>query len=193
MPPTRAPERIETDRLTLRRPAPDDARAVFQTYAADPEVTRYVGFPRHQRMEDTHAFLAYSDRQWTTWPAGPYLVHLRSTGALLGASGLMFETSLRAATGYVLARAAWGQGYATEALGAMVEVARTSGVRRLYAVCHATHHASARVLEKGGFTLEGTLRRYADFPNLTPGDPCDCLCFSRIFEFSSGTEGKCVA
>ena len=93
----------------------------------------------------------------------------------------MFETPARAATGYVLARRAWGNGYATEALGAMVDVARDSGVRRLYAICHHAHRASARVLEKGGFTLEGVLRRYADFPNLEPGEPTDVLCYSTIF------------
>src|SRR5689334_3813649 len=110
----RAPERLETARLELRRPVAADADAIFATYAADPEVTRYVGFPRHQRIEDTRAFLDFSDSQWQAWPAGPYLLRLRSTGALIGSSGLMFETPLRAATGYVLARQAWGFGYATE-------------------------------------------------------------------------------
>ena len=49
----------------------------------------------------------------------------------------------RAMTGYVLARDAGGRGYATEALGAMVETTRTPGVRRLYALCHHEHRASA--------------------------------------------------
>lgn len=190
MPATRGPERIQTARLELRRPAPGDCREIFDAYASDPEVTRYVGFPRHRSVDDTRAFLVFSDAEWAAWPAGPYLIHLRETGALVGGTGLKFETPQRAATGYVLARRAWGRGYATEALGAMVEVARACGVRRLYALCHHLHRASARVLEKGGFTLEGTLRRYGEFPNLSPGEPSDCLCFSMIFEFSSGTEGE---
>jgi [ribosomal protein S5]-alanine N-acetyltransferase len=181
MPDTKAPERIETARLSLMRPVGVDAEEIFTTYASDFEVTRYVGFPRHQRIEDTRAFLSFSESQWAAWPAGPYLIRLRATGELLGSSGLMFETPARAATGYVLARRAWGNGYATEALGAMVDVARDSGVRRLYAICHHAHRASARVLEKGGFTLEGVLRRYADFPNLEPGEPTDVLCYSTIF------------
>jgi RimJ/RimL family protein N-acetyltransferase len=61
-------------------------------------------------------------------------------------------------------------------------------VRRLYAVCHHAHRASARVLEKGGFTLEGVLRRYAEFPNLAAGERADVLCYSRILENVSGTE-----
>jgi RimJ/RimL family protein N-acetyltransferase len=38
------------------------------------------------------------------------------------------------------------------------------------------------VLEKRGFSLEGTLRRYAEFPNLQPGDPLDVLCYATIFQ-----------
>jgi ribosomal-protein-alanine N-acetyltransferase len=144
----RAPERIITDRLLLRRPTPADAEAIFSTYSSDPDVTRFVGFARHQRIEDTRAFLEFSGEQWTNWPAGPYLMLMRSTGALIGSSGLKFETAQCAATGYVLAKPAWGQGYATEALRAMVDVARATAVVRLYAVCHHTHRASARVLEK---------------------------------------------
>jgi RimJ/RimL family protein N-acetyltransferase len=37
------------------------------------------------------------------------------------------------------------------------------------------------VLEKCGFLREGVLRRYAEFPNLAPGEPADCLCYSRVF------------
>jgi RimJ/RimL family protein N-acetyltransferase len=66
----------------------------------------------------------------------------------------------------------------------MIDVARVTAVRRLYAVCHADHRASARVLEKCGFNCEGTLRRYAEFPNLEPGEPLDVLCYSTILEFS---------
>jgi len=187
---TAAPERLETARLILRRPTAADADAIFTAYASDADVTRYVGFPRHERIEDTRAFIEFSDAQWTKWPAGPYLIDRREDGVLVGSSGLKFDTSYEAATGYVLARHAWGRGYATEALGAMVDVARSCGVRRLYALCHHAHRASAHVLEKGGFTLERRLPRYAEFPNLTPGERADVLRYVRILENPSGTEEK---
>ncbi|OLC49018.1 MAG: hypothetical protein AUH43_08395 [Acidobacteria bacterium 13_1_40CM_65_14] len=151
-------------------------------------MTKYVGWPAHQTVEDTRGFLAFSESHWEQWPAGSYLAWSRETGALLGSTGLLFETPLRAMTGYVFARDAWGRGYATEALAAMVGVARTVGVLRLFALCHADHRASARVLEKCGFSLEGTLSRYAEFPNLQPGDPLDVLCYATIFENASGTQ-----
>jgi hypothetical protein len=45
-----------------------------------------------------------TDAEWQRWPAGPYLIENRESGRLLGGAGLAFETSFRAATGYVLAR-----------------------------------------------------------------------------------------
>ena len=177
---TKAPERVSTERLVLRRPRPEDAEAIFASYASDPEVTRFVSFKCHVSLDETRAFLDFSDAEWSRWPAGPYLIERRGSGALLGSSGLMFETRRRAATGYVLARDAWGKGYATEALRGVVGVARSVGVLRLSALCHTEHAASARVLEKAGFLREGTLRRYDEFPNLRPGEPLDVLCYALV-------------
>ena len=177
---TTAPERIETARLVLRRPRREDAEAIFARYASDREVLRYVSWPVHTSIDWTLAFLSFSDEQWARWPAGPYLLFSHAGETLVGGTGLAFDAPERASTGYVLAKDAWGQGYATEALGAMVDLAPTLGVRRLYALCHVDHRPSARVLEKGGFTLEGILRGYCEFPNLEPPDPGDVRCYVRV-------------
>jgi RimJ/RimL family protein N-acetyltransferase len=63
----------------------------------------------------------------------------------------------------------------------MAALARALGVIRLYALCHPEHHASLRVLEKNGFAREGTLRRYAELPNLKPGEPSDLVCCALVF------------
>jgi len=60
----KAPERIETARLVLRRPVITDAELVYQRYASDPEVTRFLGWPRHQSLDDTRAFLELSEAEW---------------------------------------------------------------------------------------------------------------------------------
>ncbi len=176
-----APERIETGRLVIRRPVDGDAEAIFARYASDPAVTTYLGWPRHASVGDTRAFLALSAREWCQWSVGPYLVETRDEGMLIGSTGLALETPERAATGYVFARDAWGRGYATESLRAMVALAPSVGVRRLYALCHPLHDASAHVLAKCGFEREGVLRRYAEFPNLAAGEPADVVCFSYVF------------
>ena len=168
---------IQTERLLLRRPDPGDAQPIFDRYASDPEVTRYLAWPRHVSIEDAQAFLGYSHAEWRQWGCGPYLAYARSDGRLLGSTGLAFESRDVASTGYVLARDAWGAGYATEMLRAMIAVARGIGLRRLYAVCHVDHLASARVMEKGGLAPEGVLPRHTVFPNIGP-ERVDVRCYA---------------
>jgi RimJ/RimL family protein N-acetyltransferase len=176
----KAPERIETTRLVLHRPTRSDAEEIFSRYASDAEVTTFVGFRTHKTLDDTHAFLSMSDAEWERWPAGPYLIRSQPDNVLMGSTGLTYETPYRAMTGYILAKDAWGRGYATEALRGIVDIGRTLGVRRLYALCHLEHRTSCRVLDKCGFSREGILRSHMEFPNLLPGEPADVFCYSLL-------------
>ena len=175
----RAPPFVETPRLVLAAPVAADAEAVFQRYASDEEVTRYLGWPRHRTVADTQGFLAFSAVQWEREGAGPYLIWARADGRLLGSTGLGLEPHGQAITGYVLAKDAWGKGYATEALTAVVEVATDIGVSRLYALCHSQHRASWRVLEKCRFERDDSWNRRVEFPNLVAGIAQEVLCFRR--------------
>ena len=165
----KAPTLFETQRLVLRRPVASDVEAIFSRYASDGEVTKFVAWPTHRSIEHTRAFLAFSDAEWDRWPAGPYLIHSKEDAVLLGGTGLMFENPHRATTGYVLAQDAWGRGYATECMHAMIDLARQCGVSQLSALCHTVHAASYHVLEKCGLTRERLLPSHSEFPNLTPG------------------------
>ena len=163
-----APRRLETARLVLTVPAAGDAPSIFERYSSDADVTRFLGWSQHQSLSETEAFLDFCAREWERAPAGPYLIRSREDGALLGATGLAVQDSGEAVTGYVLAKDAWGKGYATEALQAMVDTARHIGLHRLTACCHTQHVASQRVLQKCGFVRQGTACQTA-FPNLAPG------------------------
>jgi RimJ/RimL family protein N-acetyltransferase len=177
----KGPDRLESARLILRRPTPADAEAIFARYASDPDVTRYVGWPRHTCVEQTRGFLAFSAAEWASKPAGPYLIEHRGDGSLLGSTGFGFESAEEAATGYVLARDAWGQGYATEALTSLMTLCGDLGIRRLYALCHSRHTASQRVLQKCGFALDPARSSELEFPNLTAPGPQPIVCFERRF------------
>jgi [ribosomal protein S5]-alanine N-acetyltransferase len=88
----KAPERVETERLLLRRPRAEDADEILRRYAGDPEVTRYLSWPTHRRLEQTQAFLEWSDEEWERWPAGSYLIFERDgEQRLLGGTGLRFR------------------------------------------------------------------------------------------------------
>jgi RimJ/RimL family protein N-acetyltransferase len=178
----RAPATIETHRLVLRRPLASDARTVFTRYASDPDVTRYLGWRTHRSALDTQLFLACCDAEWRESGVGPYLIQSREDGELLGSTGLRLTSPQQARTGYLLARDAWGQGYATEALRVMRHLALRLGVIRLSAVCHPEHRASWRVMQKCGFKREGLLHGHTQFPNLSPGVASDVLCYAFVFD-----------
>ncbi len=177
-----APATLHTDRLVLRRPSASDAAAVFGRYAGDPEVTRFLGWRTHQSVAESQQFLARCDAEWRQTGVGPYLIQSREDGEILGSASLRLMSSQQAAAGYILARDAWGRGYATEALHALRGLALRLGVIRLTAMCHPEHQASLRVMQKCGFTRDGLLRGHTQFPNLAPGVAADVLCYSFVFD-----------
>jgi [ribosomal protein S5]-alanine N-acetyltransferase len=182
----KAPLEFETSRLRLIAPTAADADAILGRYAGDVEVTRYVGWPRHQSIADTRSFLAFSAAEWERWPAGPYLIRARSDGRLLGSTGLTFEGTDEAITGYVLARDAWGNGYATEALHAMVDLVRRLGLARICAFCHPDHRPSWRILEKCGFARDPDWSTQVEFPNLAPGLLQDVARYTLVLRPNAG-------
>jgi RimJ/RimL family protein N-acetyltransferase len=103
---------------------------------------------------------------------------LRADNTLLGSTGLALESSTQASTGYVFAKDAWGKGYASESLRAMIELAGTNGITRLCALCHTDHRPSAHVLEKAAFIREERLCNHTRFPNLGSDSPCDVFLYS---------------
>ena len=130
-------------------------------------------------MRRVHS-LSSATRNGAVGPLGLIWWSPTRTAACSGSTGFGFETPHRASTGYVLAKDAWGRGYATEALGAVVSVARSIGIIRLYALCHVENSPSWRVLEKCAFSREGVLRRHSEFPNLGPNEPCDVFCYALV-------------
>jgi RimJ/RimL family protein N-acetyltransferase len=170
-----APAQIDTPRLRLSRPTDQDAEEIFERYATDPDVTRFVCWPRHRSLADTRAFLGLSASEWEHKTGGPYLIRARADGQLLGSTGLGYSTPTTAVTGYILAKDAWGRGYATETLAAMVQLARRTGVTQLSAYVHHQHQPSCHVLEKCGFARDATVSPQMLFPNLTPAGLHDVL------------------
>jgi RimJ/RimL family protein N-acetyltransferase len=113
--------------------------------------------------------------------------YLAKRGCRAGSTGLAFETTTRASTGFVLAKDAWGAGFASEALAAVVNIAAAANVRRLYALCHVRHERSVRVLERCGFVREGILHGHTVFPNLGLPEPQDVYCYAQIFDRPQAT------
>ena len=154
---------IETERLTLRMPVPEDADAAAELLG-DPEVMRFLGghvVPR----EDVPAVIGKWLGRWTANRMGPFMLERRADGRFVGRCGiLVWDTrDWRISTlteagefaqpeiGWALARAHWGQGYATEAARAVATWARAEReARSLVSVIAPANIASQRVAERLG-------------------------------------------
>ena len=94
--------------------------------------------------------------------SGARLAIVRAADGVLIGQCCLFKwnpTFRSAAIGYCLDDAAWGQGFATEAVGGVLRWAfDTLDLNRVQADLDTRNPASARVLEKCGFVHEGTLR-----------------------------------
>jgi [ribosomal protein S5]-alanine N-acetyltransferase len=173
------PTHIETARLTLRKSVPADTPLIYEAYARDPEVTRYLTWRPHRTVADGEEPAARRLAAWESGEAFSWVIALREGGEVVGMIS-MRPDGWRVDLGYVLARGYWGRGLMTEAARAVIDYALSEPeVFRAWAVCDVENPASARVLEKAGMRREGILRRWALHPNM--GDePRDCFCYARI-------------
>jgi RimJ/RimL family protein N-acetyltransferase len=138
-----------TPRLLLRPGFPEDAPALATAIADEAIVRNLATAPWPYRMRDAEAFLAK--------PRDPvlpsFLIFERGPAApqLVGSCGLGRRPSSSVELGYWVARPYWGRGLATEACEALVDIARTLGLRSLEGSHFLDNPASGRVLEKLGF------------------------------------------
>jgi len=152
---------IVTARLTLRAMTIDDAPALAAR-RSEPETAEYqswtVPYPLERAEHLITEVISKDGPRRGDWFQAAITV--TSTGETVGdVVAFLTENGKTAEIGYTLDRAAWGNGYATEAAAAMIELlVRDVGVHRIEASTHPDNVASNRVLERLGFTLEGIKR-----------------------------------
>jgi RimJ/RimL family protein N-acetyltransferase len=150
---------LATPRLLLRAFLPTDAAAVTRE-VSDPRVAHQTLLPHPYPVNAAEAFIGRCAEEWEAGKAATWAITRRDDAAPIGAIAVRMVPAHRTGDlGYWLAVSAWGQGFMTEAIDAVATTAFTAlGLHRLEARLFPDNTASARVLEKCGFTREGTLR-----------------------------------
>jgi RimJ/RimL family protein N-acetyltransferase len=158
---------LSTARLRLRRPTPADAARIYGSLGADPEVTRYLTWRPHRELADAEAALASRIARLESGVEDSWIIAMQEGDEVVGLISAWFENDATE-LGFVLARARWGQGLMTEAVCAVRDWALgQGGVARVWATCDCENRASARVLEKAGFSREEGFVREIVRPNLS--------------------------
>lgn len=169
----------QTERLRLRPISRADMPAIFEGYAQDPEVVRYMSWPAHKTLADTEFFLGLVASGAKSGKTSDYALELLEGGEMIGTIGLQWFPG-KAHLGYCMARPFWGQGLMTEAADRLVEaVWEKPEIYRLESMCHVDNHGSRRVIEKVGMKYEGCMRSYLIFPNWS-SRPGDVYMFGRV-------------
>ena len=173
------PDLVHTSRLILRRPIADYAPEIFNAYATDPEVAKYMSWMPHADVTQTEDFIHSLSESWDAETEFAWSIFQKTDNQLTGMITFRVE-AFRAEVGYVLAKPFWGKGYMTEALVQIRNLAFSiPEIERVQIICDVDNPASARVMEKAGFEKEGVLRRYIRHPNVSQV-PRDCLCYSYV-------------
>lgn len=171
---------LHTTRLLLRPLTAADADAIVD-YRDDPEVARYQSWGRYHRADALALIAALADAcpgtpgAWFQWGISD-----RSSGALLGDCGLKTLDDPRLGMlGYTLGRRHQGQGLATEALRAVIDLAfGRLAMHRLCASVDADNLRSLALLERLGWRREAHHRRSEWFK----GAWCDDIIYAQLRE-----------
>jgi len=177
---------LTTDRLYLRPIAIADAEALFEA-RGDAEVMRYWDWPPQDSADAVRAVFAAHvpepDRGTILW----WAVALSADGPAIGECDLseIDRHHARAEVGFLFARRHWGKGYAREAMEAVIAYGFGElGLERLWARFHDGNDASRRLLERLGFTYEGTLKGHV----VRDGARRDCHVYGCLRRSRSATK-----
>lgn len=178
-----------TKRLVLRPFRTEDAGAMWENWAGDPEVTRYLTWPPHADVSVSRAVLkdwtaSYRKPDFYQWAVVPKDGDDRPIGSISVVHG---DDEIRMVhIGYCIGRAWWHRGITSEALAALLDFFFTRvGVNRVESRHDPRNPNSGLVMQKCGMRYEGT-HRQADINN--QGGLCDSVFYAVLADEYGGAK-----
>lgn len=166
---------LETERLLLRAPRPDDLDAMFELHA-DPVANRFSPSGMLSTRGEADILLQLWLEHWQRHGHGPWAIALREVpGEVIGFGGLLWRSLGSLGGGESLqlyfrfAPQHWGQGLASEmSQRALAQAFDALGAAKVLAVVLPANMPSRKTLERIGMLLKGSL---AD----VPGQPANLV------------------
>jgi RimJ/RimL family protein N-acetyltransferase len=142
---------FETPRLLVRHLDPNDADSMFAIFSL-PEVTKWMGDGQPLSRELCEKWIEVSQKNYATKSFGASAVLEKATGDFIGISGIVYDSERQEPEIiYAFHPSAWGKGYASELVPAMLTYGLTQcGLEYILATIAEPNKASAHVVEKAG-------------------------------------------
>ena len=155
-------KRLETERLLLRPFTIDDAGLMFNNWANDDEVTKYLTWPSHKSINDTINILGewiqnHEKNDFYNWA-----IVLKEINEPVGSISVVKQDDDigMVRIGYCIGRKWWNRGITSEALGALIEFFFVeAGINRIEAMHDSNNPISGKVMAKCGMKYEGLMRQ----------------------------------
>lgn len=154
-------QHLNSKRLYLKKMSTDDASSLFAIWS-DPEVTKFMNINSFTTQDQAEEMITFLDQLARDHKAIRFTIIERTTNKIIGSCGFNFLDleNEKAEIGYDIAKDHWGKGFAPEAISALIDYAfGTMNFHRIEAKIEPENVNSIRVMEKLGFTYEGTLRQ----------------------------------
>jgi len=153
---------MKTQRLRIDPLTETDAEGFLHLYS-DPDVMKWLPVPPLSDIGAARALLATYVARIEAGEQFRWAIRTHEDDAIIGALKLDTpnDASRASEIGYMLVKEAWGKGYATEAMRALIEYAFHRLNRHyLEALIYADNTASRKLVERLGFKLEGYFREH---------------------------------
>lgn len=157
---------LETNRLILRRFAPDDIDQIYNNCWSDYEVWKWTNYAPMKSIDDVKNAAQMFTEEWLNAYERPnrysWAIQLKSTNEVVGRFfGMHPDDRIeQIELAYEIGRSWWNQGLMTEAVRAVIDFFfHEVGFNRIYAYHASENPASGKVMKKCGMTCEGILRQ----------------------------------
>lgn len=146
---------LETKRLKLRYIKPDDAQRIFDCWANDPEVSKYLTWLPHVSVDVTKQVVDTWVREYEQPDCYRYGIELKEENALIGMIDVLGYHHGNPVVGYCSGQNYWNHGYMTEAFEAVIGELFSDGYETIVIEAVNENIGSIRVIEKAGFYFVG--------------------------------------
>ena len=171
---------LETERLILRKFKVEDASDMYNNWASNSEVTKYLSWGAHSSVETSKKLIGIWIDSYNNMEHYQWVIELKETGDAIGTISILEinNSDENCEVGYCIGKAFWNKGIMTEALSKVIKFSFSEiGFQRIAARFDVHNLASGRVMEKCNLMYEGTLRKIA---RDNSGNLVDCKYYSIL-------------
>ena len=168
---------LQTQRLILRKITSDDLEMIY-SWMNDPEVTKYEDWIPHESVEYTRGFISWLTGDYKSEQT--YCWSMQLGEEMVGFAMVAGVNEWEGSIAYYLKRDLWSNGYATEAVDAIMNYMFVEvGVDSINAKHSINNIASGKVLKKVGMRYRGHVKEFEYYTSKSEWHDCDFYAITK--------------